>query len=84
MLLICISMALFTVHVTVIPGTGHETIMTLDVCSTAMDLVLDSAPTIPATAYVVSSIQPSDVFTETMPPGAVPIFTSFIDKPPEA
>lgn len=83
MLLICISITLFAVHVTVIPGAGHETIMTLDVCSTAMDL-LDSAPTIPATVYVVSSIQPSDVFIETMPPGAVPIFTLFIDKPPEA
>ena len=83
MLLICISVALFTVHVTVIAGTGHEVVMTIDVCNTAIDLVLDSAPTIPATVYVVSSIQPSDVFTETMPPGAVPIFISFIDKPPE-
>ena len=77
-------MAMFTVHVTVIPGTGHETIMTLDVCSPAMNLASDSAPTIPETLYLISSIQPSDVFTETMPPGAVQIFTIFIDKPPEA
>lgn len=83
MLLLCIFIAMSTVHITVIPGTGHETITTLDVCSTVMDLVLDSAPTIPETVYVISFIQPSDVLTETMPPGAAQIFTLFIDKPPE-
>ena len=83
LLLLCISMAMFTVHVTVIQGTGQEPIMMIDVCGTAMDLASDSAPSIPETLFFISSIQPSDVFTETMPPGAVQIFALFIDKPPE-
>ncbi len=84
MLLLCISIAMFTVHVTVIQGSGQETVMTIDVCNTAMDLVFDSAPTVPETVYDIPSIQPSEDFTENIPPGAMPIFTSFIDKPPEA